>query len=236
MNVHVSPSLQAAGRWANEVKFLVSPDLAEQVLEWARASMVPDCHGDPDLDGAYLIHTLYLDTAERSVYLRDAGYRVSKFRVRHYGDGKLAYVEQKRKRGCRVLKRREPIALNGIPPEEGWFAAAIERRRLGPSVLVSYTRHAFNAMTPLGPIRMTLDRDLNACAPKGWVVAEVSKGIAALADARILEIKFPVDLPQEFRELIQRFGLVQGAMSKYRLAFEALSLASDIEVKSCQSF
>lgn len=245
MNVHVSPSLQLGGSWAYEVKFAVDFDNAERILDWAQRVMQIDVNGEAAYGGAYRIHTLYLDTAGHDVYHRNPGYRVSKFRLRQYGKSPEIFVEQKRKRDRRVMKKRTPITANdigliGTPVSlvkhpHDWFRLAIARRNLVPTTIVSYTRNAFNAMTEFGPARLTVDHDIYALAASGWAIGEVFKGVHLNPDKCILEMKFSDQLPEIFDKLVREFGLLQAGMSKYRLSHCALEKLPIEEEKQCKS-
>lgn len=193
--------------------------------------MQPDTHGDAIL-GAYRIHTLYLDTPERDVYLRSPGYRVSKFRVRQYGKSLTIFVEQKRKRGTRVLKQRTLIDRECLPElardaalaeaPQDWFKIKVSEHNLAPVSRVSYTRNAFNAPSEEGTVRLTLDHDLHVVAEQCWKTGEALNGIRLIPDQCIVEIKFPEMIPALFKDLVVEFGLLRTGMSKYRLAHEAL--------------
>lgn len=231
MNLHVSPSLQEAGRWANEVKFEVSREKAVGILAWAGVHMVEDVHSR-FLEGGYLISSLYLDTPELGVFHKEQGCRVSKFRVRRYGDSEGIFLEQKRKRGSRVTKRRietEISLLQNLCPSElpleapqRWFCEAVERRKLRPVSLVSYHRLAFNALVKGETLRLTLDQDIVAAACQEWRIDRVINGHRVHPDGLILEIKFPDVLPALFRELLEEFRLIEAGFSKYRSACESL--------------
>lgn len=240
MDIHVSPSLQSPDRWASEVKFDVSPEVAAAVVEWATREMVPDVHGGHSADGAYHIQTLYLDTPESDVFLRSPGYRVSKFRVRRYETHDQIYLEQKKKRGCRVQKSRTGIAFEDLPqiatPDHPaqWFAAEVARLRLAPSCLVTYRRFAFNAMSESGPMRMTIDDHLLAYDANAWEFQTPGPGTPVMPGRCVLEVKFPEVLPKAFAGIIREHRLVNRGGSKYRFGHAALFVPTT-EVRQCQS-
>src|SRR5262245_2718893 len=82
----LSPSLArvAGSAPAYELKFLISQALAERIEDWARRHLSHDPHANPDLEYAYRIHTLYLDTPRFDVYHRSPSFKRRKFRVRRY--------------------------------------------------------------------------------------------------------------------------------------------------------
>lgn len=243
MNLHISPSLQTLGRWANEVKFAVSPEQAVEVLDWASYHMVEDIHCQA-AEGGYLTTTLYLDTPEFGVYHKIKGCRVSKHRIRRYGDSDRIYLEQKRKRGSRVTKRRVeadaellknlcPCCLPDNAPQ-AWFCHAIERKDLHPVALVSYQRTAFNALVGPDAVRLTLDREILARPCRDWKVERVYEGLAVNPNTWVLEIKFPDALPVLFKRLLEEHKLVQSGFSKYRSACEAMWDLNRLE-ESCRA-
>jgi len=244
MSLHVSPSLQEAGRWANEVKFEVSREKAAGILAWAGVHLVEDVNSRSHQAG-YLINSLYLDTPDFGVYHKAKGCRVSKFRVRRYGDSEKIFLEQKRKKGCRVTKRRvaadEELLQNLCPcdlaPEapQRWFCEAVDKLQLRPVSLVSYHRLAFNGVVNDETLRLTLDQDIVASPCSEWKVQQVIKGYDVHPDGLILELKFPDALPIAFRELLEEFRLVEAGFSKYRSACESLWQLKEREAVSCRA-
>ena len=94
-----------------ELKFLIDPELADRLREWARDHLDIDPH--TERSGAnrdsYRISTLYLDTAELDLFHRCGEVGISKHRVRRYGEGSEIWLETKRKRKVVVKKRRVAI-------------------------------------------------------------------------------------------------------------------------------
>lgn len=231
MNLHVSPSLQAEGKWAKEIKFSVTQHQAEAVLNWAASRMELDINSRSS-DGSYKISTLYLDTPSLDVYNKSKGYRISKYRVRRYGSSDLIFLEQKRKRGCQVTKKRVQAnqellcALASIEEIQfeptKWFIDAAKRLNLGPATLVSYTRTAFNALVGGEALRLTLDREIVTRPCSDWKVEPVNQGLEVSPDRWVLEIKFPDLLPHFFQALLIEHKLVQAGFSKYRTSRAAI--------------
>ena len=136
---------------AYELKFLLDDHLAHQVAAWALSHLQLDPHCGPD--HGYRVHGLYFDTAERDVFHRSPGYRRKKYRLRRYGDSPLIFLEQKRKTGARVAKRRTQVSEHELarltaPPEDMtwpgyWFQRRLSMRRLRPACLINYERQAF---------------------------------------------------------------------------------------------
>ena len=231
-----SPSLGPAGgasRQAYELKFLLSEALAQQISQWAfaRAGMQPDPHGDPQLNGAYLTTTLYLDTPQMDVYHRSPGYRSRKHRVRRYGAASWVSLECKTKRGDRLSKERsslpeleltqlaDPMSLETWPGH--WFHQRLMNSNLYPACMVSYQRLAMVGSCAEGPLRLTLDRHIRGVVASTWSAATFEGGLPLLAGSVVLELKFLDAAPQPFKQLLAEFNLNPTSVSKYRACCEA---------------
>ncbi|MFN7922614.1 MAG: polyphosphate polymerase domain-containing protein [Bryobacteraceae bacterium] len=227
----MSPSTaRTAGEFASEIKFLVSPDHAAELCRWAAANLEPDPHAGPD--GRYRITSLYTDTAAFDVFSRRGSFARGKYRVRRYGNAAEAFVERKLKTSDRVAKIRSQIALDELPwlanrPVPGWsgywFQRRLAARCLSPVCQISYQRTAYAAMTPNGPIRLTVDDDIRALPVSSFQFSR-ERGLEVLADVRVVEMKFRGDLPSRFKQAAERFLLTPTASSKYRHAVTALGI------------
>lgn len=222
MNLTLSPSLQTEGAWAYEIKFLADAATAARAVAWARRRMIPDCHGEADLDGGYQTRTLYLDTPDFDVYRRTKGFRSAKLRIRRYGQANAVYVEQKRKRGDRVRKHRErldacdlPALLDEATPSP-WFRAEAAPRGFRPTCLVEYLRFAFNGLTPEGRVRLTVDGPIGAQRHEDWSLPSLHEPTPILTGQGIVEIKFADAMPNLFKELLESEPLTVTRVSKYR--------------------
>src|ERR1041385_3014027 len=86
---------------AAEVKFLISPTLAEQICAWARDRLPPDPYGVGVCGDSYRVSSLYFDTEDLAVFHRRGSFARSKYRIRRYGAGDSAFLERKLKtHGC----------------------------------------------------------------------------------------------------------------------------------------
>src|SRR5438045_1236674 len=79
----------------------------------------------------------------------------------------------------------------------------------------SYNRMARLGTSDNGPVRFTLDTNLRALPmfDKAFIPGV---GVPLLSDSVILEIKYRVEIPSVFRQLIEQFGLSRAKVSKYR--------------------
>ncbi len=220
-----SPSLTASSG-SHEMKFVVSEDIAQTIMAWARQHLAADPHADECEEG-YHVNSVYLDTPGFDTFRRLPGFRRRKFRLRRYGQESTIWLEVKRKRNGHVRKRRVSVAdaeliqhllQSETPDWEGaWFRRRIDQRQLRPVCQVTYRRFARIGMSATGPIRLTIDRDLFAADAAGWQVPSAPlSGESLLKSRRIVEFKFREVLPASFRGLIQELRLEPATFSKYR--------------------
>jgi hypothetical protein len=232
----LSPSfrLKSGATRSFEIKFLVDSARAQEIVDWAKSWLAVDPNVDTALDGAYEIHTLYLDTPDFDVYRRTESFRRRKFRARRYGRSAIVHLEQKTRSGDRVSKRRTPIPPSAFPvltsrSAEGldgdWFRQRVLERGLVPAVRISYLRAAFVGADGEAAFRLTVDDRLDAAPETRFLLDSAAGGVRLLATERVLELKFQHAMPVRFKELVARFGLSPASFSKYRLAVEALGLA-----------
>lgn len=214
----------------SETKFVLPIELTGTVSNWARANMRPDDHADPAIGDGYLVRTLYLDTPTGEIFRRAGIGRYRKFRVRRYGQAASLWLEMKWKHREQIRKRRILIAehdleaaLAGELTDCAWFARRVARYRLQPSCQVSYRRQAYLLTTPHGPLRLTLDQDVQVGAEEGWQVPRASCGKEVLTtDASILELKYRGQFPVLFRDLVEQLKASPRSFSKYRHAIKTM--------------
>lgn len=221
---------------AYELKFLLPAHLAAELLLRARQAMLPDPHADPTLgEDSYHISSLYFDTPDLATFHRLGWYGQRKLRIRRYGAAAQLFLERKARKGDRVWKWRVPIgepelALLGSSVPVGaawpgeWFRRRLAERRLEPRMLVGYLRCARVAMTTVGPVRLTVDRQVFCQPAEGLAVPRFAGGCALLHDHQVVEFKFARVLPGFFKHLMYEFGLKPAAVSKYRLSVSAWGL------------
>jgi hypothetical protein len=232
----VSPGLVrgAGSAPAFEVKYLLTEDVARELERRLRRRLGPDPHGDPALNGAYRVTSVYYDTSAFDVYRRAEGYRRRKFRVRRYGTSPVAFLERKTKSAQEVRKRRTAVPLGEVGrlaaevpadwPGE-WFVKRLTLRKLRPVCRVTYERVALVGHTPDGPIRATFDRAARGRAADGPVPDPVAAGHSLLNGEVIAELKFLGTMPALFKGVVEDLRLTPGAVSKYRRCVEAAGLA-----------
>lgn len=224
--------------FASELKFLISPDKVEPLRDWARRHLQADPHGTGSEGDTYEINSLYFDTGRFDVFHGNGSFGRSKYRVRRYNGDSLVFLERKTKTRTRVSKRRSLVPIEHLPlleervPDSLWPGFWFHRRLLGrnlqPVCQINYLRTARIGMTEGQPVRMTLDRDLRACAITSQCY---DQGIDATGKplggaAWIMELKYRHALPALFKQLVTDLGPVPQRLSKYRLAITTLGLAT----------
>jgi len=236
-----SPSLRptTAEMPAFELKLNIDAEQAARIHQWSRSNLVPDPHGDPALNGAYTTTTLYFDTPELDVYHRSDAYRRSKYRIRRYGLMSSVFLERKTKTGDRVRKQRITVAeadLNalGKPPSQStwdgqWFHDRIINKGLHPSCLISYRRQAWIGSCPEGPLRLTVDSDIQGILCNEFRLVPFDGGLPLLPGRLIAELKFIHALPLPFKMLLNELRINPGPVSKYRLCREAWGLPRSLQ-------
>lgn len=221
---------------AREIKFLVTPNLAAQILGWARTHLTPDPHGHGPAGDEYRIQSLYLDTDLLSVFHRQGSYARSKYRVRRYGGAELVFLERKMRTSRLLSKRRTSVPIGELErlhhwsPDAAWdgdwFGRRLDVRRVAPVCQVGYRRHALVGLGQYGPMRLTFDEGIIAQRNRTFSFVPEA-GTAVASDHVIIEMKFCVDTPTVFRHLVEDFCLSPAPISKYRLSMDVLRAAAE---------
>lgn len=241
----MSPSVSTRENreFASEVKFVVTPGIAEGIRDWVRGRLAADPHAGGPTGDNYRITSLYFDTPQFDVFQRNKSYGRCKYRVRRYGNNQVVYLERKLKTKGLVTKRRALVPIGevgflrtGLAPQGwcgNWFARRMQLRRMTAVCQVSYSRTARVGMTANGPVRLTLDEDLRA----NLVEAPTFKGEPGLLLSRgfvIIEMKFLFALPALFKNIIEEFRLEARPFSKYRLAAHKLGLGEALDYEELE--
>ncbi|MEO7190882.1 MAG: polyphosphate polymerase domain-containing protein [Vicinamibacterales bacterium] len=219
---------------AREVKFLLTPAIAEKVREWASARLGPDPYGSGSLGDEYKTTSLYFDTPQFAVYHRQGSYRRTKYRIRRYGAADVVFLERKLRTSEMLVKRRTTIPMADLPLVAAetmdptwagrWFRQRVEARQLAPVCQVSYHRHARVGHAQFGPLRLTFDDQIHVQS-SGGLSFEPDAGVPVLQTHTVMEMKYRAVMPAILRHLVEEFSLAASAVSKYRLSMEAMKAA-----------
>lgn len=216
---------------AREVKYLVEAGVAAEILQWARPRLAADPHAGGASGDEYVTSTIYFDTEDFSVYRRLGSFRRSKYRVRRYGSSDVVFMERKLRTALLLSKRRTAVSIGDLGRFDDlardpawaahWFGQRVIARRLAPVCQVAYRRHARVGPGPYGPMRLTFDTEIAAqpCTHFGF---DPPDGRRVLAASTIVEMKYCVEMPALFLELVSTFRLAPATISKYRLSLEVL--------------
>ena len=227
-----SPSLRgrkAGDLPACEMKFLLDDAAAVAVEAFLSPYFELDPHSATGNSGlgdraGYHITTLYCDTPELSVFRRVGRHRLSKFRLRRYGDSSCVYLERKSKRGLIVRKRRSSIDLDCLDGFTGWYRNQLDRNRLSPVCLIEYDRVAYCAASVEGPLRLTFDRRIGGVLHDQYSLSS-TRAMAPLLDGRVVcEFKFRGVLPSLFKAAIAALQLTPCGVSKFRHCIQSSEL------------
>jgi hypothetical protein len=223
-------------QFASELKFVVGRPLADQIRAWARARLQPDPNAGGDSNDVYQISSLYFDTEQYDVFHRKGSFGRSKYRIRRYGPSQFAFLERKLKTRGLVSKRRSLVSvdelnrlaadLNGAWPGS-WYHRRLLARRLRPVCQISYNRTARVAKNEHGIIRLTVDENVRAVPIQGLGFNGHEAGTPLVGDPIIVELKYVIDLPALFKQLVEEFALNPQPISKYRLAVVALGFVPE---------
>jgi hypothetical protein len=217
--------------FAREIKFLITVEMGLHIQEWARSNLEPDPSGLGQCGDQYATTSLYYETPGFDVFHQKDSYGRAKYRIRRYGLDNYIFLERKFRTDRLLAKRRTSVPLEGLQrlgePEadrgwEGyWFHRRILTRGLKPLVQVSYDRTARCGSAPMGPIRLTIDTNLRVLPlPDRAFLPGV--GLPLIGGQCILELKYVQDVPVVFKQLVERYAISPGRVSKYRLGLGAL--------------
>ena len=221
---------------AREIKFLVDAARGPEIQAWMRANLAPDEFGSGPEHDQFETSSLYFETGAFDVFHRRGSYGKSKYRVRRYGASPIMFLERKFRTERVLIKRRTTAALDDFERIAGndadpawygyWFHRRVVARRLSPVVQVSYVRTARLGTSPHGKVRMTIDFDLRVLPlPDRAFLPGV--GLPLMEGQNIIELKYCVDLPPVFRQLVSQFALTTQPVSKYRAGLALLGLSPD---------
>lgn len=228
------PGAEADNATAYEVKYLLTEELAAEVVARVSGKLALDPYADPAIGGAYFTTSVYTDTPNFDVFYRTDGYDRDKFRVRRYGAAGPVFVERKTKNGDKVRKHRSRInaaevpdlaapALNGEWAGE-WFHSQLLQKQLRPVCRIAYERVAYLGTADGGTVRLTFDRNIRGVLVGEWKLDAVGAE-PPLLDRVVCEFKFRNTMPALFKGIVADLGLAPTPVSKYRTFVRQKGLA-----------
>jgi hypothetical protein len=204
----------------HEIKVVLDPVRVDQTVKFAQERLKLD-RFSTSAEG-YDLTTLYLDTEGYRVHFKLLDGTGTKYRIRRYGNEEMVYLERKTRKGTLVRKRREaaPVSeleriLQGQYGEESWsgtFCRTIRDFGLKPTLLLTYRRRAWQG--PFGS-RLTLDHSIEAWRGPNIGALEPTGESVPVTAGTVLELKYDLDMPPVFKDLMQELALNSAAFSKY---------------------
>jgi hypothetical protein len=235
----VSPGFRSQDRSlgvAREIKFLMTEEKAEAILERAGSELSRDPHGELS-SGQYDVCSLYLDSPNYEVLYRRSAASTAKFRLRRYDRASELFIERKvRERGI-VSKQRHRLSLEHFDRslrDECLFLEELLQRQLLPSCCVQYRRHAFYNPELDNNFRVTVDSNLHVFVfkertwqdslrflnhPDDYVTSkQTDRSKLLFENWFVVEFKYMNTMPVRLKDWIAQFQLVPMKFSKYRTA------------------
>ena len=227
-----------------ELKYAVTRDQYQPLIEALAAHLQPDAYGDEQ--GRYLVTSLYYDTTDYKAYWdKIQGHRYRrKLRVRVYGEQTVTpdtscFVEIKQRTDRAIQKKRVVLPYSSaidlceagmdVKPVPQASGAVVEEVRylraalgLQPACIVSYDRLAFQGGQADPGLRVTFDTNLKGRAHD---LSLLSTGYAqnrffAPPQWCIMEIKADGSVPLWLTKLIGEYRCTSRNISKYCTALE----------------
>ena len=230
-----------------EYKFIVPKSHEDDIRRALRPWVELDKYSARMADHQYTVRSIYYDNRRFSSYVEKVeGFALKKkFRIRGYDlptpDATL-FLEIKRKYCDFIDKSRAPFrwqdigrVFNGYGPARGEpvfgpgtraaraaarFLYNYYRRRLLPTVLVTYERQAYQGRFD-PTLRITFDKNIRTrLFPRLDSLFDDRATAFLLPGMFVLEVKFHRGLPRWVRSLLTRFDLTRLAYSKYALGID----------------
>jgi hypothetical protein len=223
-----------------ELKYVVADALAVHVRDFVSAYLTLDEFGATRPDLSYPVHSLYLDSADQSLYQStiNGDRNRYKLRIRFYEgrDNDPVFFEIKRREDCAIYKlrcavRRESVGdlvagrmpvredlAAGGPREElamHTFCKLVNQINAKPAAHVSYMREAWISQCS-SRLRVTMDRKIRI-TPESRLVLDtrLHDTVPVFGTMVVLELKFTGRFPNWMREMVEFFELRQGSAAKY---------------------
>ncbi len=223
-----------------ELKYLIAEELSSLMRDFLSCYLELDEYvaGKPDF--SYPVHSVYLDSDDlKTCHASVNGTRNRfKLRMRYYDDEphtpvffevKTRYDNCIHKQRCAVRRSAVPLLLAGQLPEPEHLLSN-EPRHLASLQHFNFLVHQLNArpkahnhylreawVSPCdNSIRVTFDRNVRI---EPWFgprpVVEFKRPFRLFREFTVLELKFTTRFPNWFKEMVERFELMQFSSAKY---------------------
>lgn len=209
-----------------ELKYIITPEQKQRLLCAIAPYMQLDAYGRAQ------INNIYYDTPDFRLIrasIEKPPYK-EKLRVRSY-DGKIAYVELKKKYNKVVYKRRlamtpaeaEAFLSGAAAPPDSQIGREIDYfirfyKTLAPAVYLSYEREAFYSKAG-GDLRITFDDNI-LCRRHTFDFSAPPRGERVLdSDKILMEIKTSAAFPLWLTSILSAERIYKTSFSKYGTAY-----------------
>ncbi len=200
-------------------------------------------------DGFYHVSSLYFDTFSFSDYYDKVGGLIARKKIRAriyeklFGDRiSKVYLEIKEKYGLAVVKKRVCLDMNNWLDldKRGWSALGapqfasreecgifrkilyeINSKGRRPQIFVTYKRKPYLYEMGSNRLRVTFDKDIEACRASSFPRNSTSFSDAYSPAKAVMEVKYMNYLPPFMKRIIRKYDLRRDAVSKYALGVEA---------------
>ncbi len=234
-----------------EMKYIIDEETARGLRNFISSHLEPDEHCRPEMDNAYPIASLYLDTPDLFLYGQTMQGIKNRFklRIRFYDNNpdSPAFLEIKRRVTDVIRKERATVTKKSIHrvfagevpdlaclmgdqtnPKSGSallsFCGLCNRTGALGRAYVSYLREAYVSPNS-DQVRVTFDRQLlGSPYEQGADLALPTQGSWPDVGGVILELKFTDRFPSWMHELAQAFNLQRISVPKYIHCINALGI------------
>lgn len=224
-----------------ELKYLIPDGLALKIRDYLASYLQPDSFGAMQPDGAYPVHSLYLDSGDLFLYQStiNGDRNRYKLRVRFYEGCPEApvFFEIKRRQDNAILKQRcavirkaageilagrvpdrRDLAHGGLPDAERAmhdFCRLLNKIQARPVARVFYKREAW-LDDGNSRVRVTMDRAVQLSREDRFHLdGELRDPVTVFGNQVVLELKFTGRFPSWMGDLVRVFGLKQCSAAKY---------------------
>jgi hypothetical protein len=223
-----------------ELKYLIDGRITLAMRDFIASYLEPDEYGVGRSNLSYAVHSLYLDSDDLETHRLTVNGTKNRFklRLRYYDDkpNTPVFFEVKarvdnciQKQRCGVRRDAVPLLLAGQLPEPDYLLSK-EPRHLAALQRFNLLQHQLNARPKAhnnyqreawvsphdNSVRVTFDRNIRI---EPWFrpdpVVRMINPIRVFPEFVVLELKFTTRFPNWFKELVQRFNLMQFSSAKY---------------------
>lgn len=222
-------------KYRYENKYIISHHSAEELKY--KLSTVLDYDKYSNVDGSYIIKSLYFDDLDSSAFYEklDGMLYRKKYRIRMYNEDEN-YIRLEKKYKHNNLTSKEQILINkeiyckilnsnvediDLTKDDllTEFICEIKTKNIIPSVIVEYKRTAFTY--PISNVRITIDEEIKSGRYNYDILEDGYSKYLVLGEKEIvLEVKYDEILPEHVKIILETIPSYRQATSKYAICRE----------------